>query len=115
MRLYCGLGFNCSTGAGHRALFAKEADPAVLLWDYPTSRRLGNAKLGGDTDLTKNQLNMFGYLFELCYDLLRYHQVPMFPGAPASMSLGFVSLNMLLPMNFKYYVNVILFISCNWL
>jgi hypothetical protein len=52
LRLYCGLDFDCST-VGHRALFAKEADFAVLLWDDLTLRRLGNAKLGGDTDLTK--------------------------------------------------------------
>jgi hypothetical protein len=69
LRHYCGLGFNRST-AGYRALFAKEADTAILPWDDLTLRRLKNAKLGGDNDLTqKKQLHIVGYLFELCYDL----------------------------------------------
>jgi hypothetical protein len=66
LRLYCGLGFNRLT-PGHRELFAKEA--GVLSWDEKTLRRLENAKVGGDTHITKKQLHMVGYLFELCYDL----------------------------------------------
>jgi hypothetical protein len=85
LRLYCGLGFNRST-AEHRALFAKEAASAVLLWDDLTLRKLKNAKLGGDADLTKKQLHMVGYLFELMYDLA----IP--PGANVSKSPGFEAL-----------------------
>ena len=86
LRLYCGLGFNRFT-AGHHALFYKEAGSAVLLWDDLTLRRLQNAKVGGDTDITEKQLHMVGYLFELCYDLA----IP--PDNNVSRSPGFEALS----------------------
>jgi hypothetical protein len=80
LRLYCGLGFNRST-AGHRALFAKDADSAVLSWDDLTLRHLKNANVGGDAELTKKQLHMAA-------TNLRYHHGPMFQRAPALRPLA---------------------------